>query len=192
MEYIKTDIQGVMIIRPRIITDTRGYFMETYRDSDFKAQVCDTDFVQDNESASSYGVVRGLHFQDMPHSQSKLVRCVSGKVLDVAVDLRSGSPTFGRHVAVILDSALGTQLFIPRGFAHGYAVLSERALFQYKCDAYYHPESEGGIDPFDPELGIDWGIDRLDAIVSDKDMARPRLADIADRLHFSGNLYDRI
>lgn len=192
MEYIKTDIPGVVILKPRVFTDSRGYFMETYRHTDFTEHVGEINFVQDNESASAYGVVRGLHFQRMPHSQSKLVRCVSGKVLDVAVDLRAGSPTFGRHVSVVLDSQLGNQLFIPRGFAHGYTVLSTRAVFQYKCDAYYHPEAEGGIDPFDPALGIDWGIAREDAIVSEKDAARPRLADIIDTLDFSGNLYGRV
>ncbi len=192
MEYVKTKIPGVTILQPRIITDARGYFMETFRHSEFTEKIGIIDFVQDNESASTYGVVRGLHFQDIPHSQSKLVRCVSGKVLDVAVDLRSDSPTFGQHVAVTLDSILGTQLFIPRGFAHGYSVLSDQAVFQYKCDAYYHPESEGGIDPFDPALGIDWGIDPAHAIVSEKDSSRPRLADIIGSIDFSGNLYDRI
>lgn len=191
MEYIKTKIPGVTILQPRIITDTRGYFMETFRHSEFTENIGTINFVQDNESASTYGVVRGLHFQKTPHCQSKLVRCVSGKVLDVAVDLRRDSPTFGQHVAVTLDSTLGTQIFIPRGFAHGYSVLSGHAVFQYKCDAYYNPESEGGIDPFDPALGIDWGIDSTDAIVSDKDYARPRLADIIDSIDFSGNLYDR-
>lgn len=192
MKFIKTKIPGVTILQPRIITDARGYFMETFRHSEFAKEIGIINFVQDNESASTYGVVRGLHFQHMPHSQSKLVRCVSGKVLDVAVDLRRDSPSFGQHVAVTLDSSLGTQLFIPRGFAHGYSVLSDHAVFQYKCDAYYHPESEGGIDPFDPVLGIDWGIDSAEAIVSDKDSARPRLADIIDSIDFSGNLYDTV
>ena len=192
MEYIKTHIPGVAILRPRIFTDSRGYFMETYRHSDFTEHIGEIDFIQDNESASVQGVVRGLHFQKMPHSQSKLVRCVSGRVMDVAVDLRSGSPTFGHHISVILDADEGTQLFIPKGFAHGYTVLSPRAVFQYKCDAYYHPEAEGGIDPFDPALGIDWKISRDQAIVSDKDAVRPTLAEIKDTLNFSDNPYDRL
>lgn len=192
MEYIKTHIPGVVILRPRIFTDSRGYFMETYRHSDFTENIGEIDFIQDNESASVQGVVRGLHFQKMPHSQSKLVRCVSGRVMDVAVDLRSGSPAFGRHISVILDADEGTQLFIPKGFAHGYTVLSPRAVFQYKCDAYYRPEAEGGIDPFDPALGIDWKISRDQAIVSDKDAVRPTLAEIKDTLNFSDDPYDRL
>lgn len=188
MEYIETDIAGVIIIKPRIFRDSRGYFMETFRHDDFTAHAGDIDFVQDNESASTCGVVRGLHFQNMPYSQGKLVRCVKGTVRDVAVDLRAGSPTFGRHVSVILNAEEGTQLFIPRGFAHGYAVLSEYALFQYKCDAYYHPDAEGGINPYDPVLGINWGIGRQEAILSDKDKARPLLSEIADSLNFKGGL----
>lgn len=192
MEFIETDIAGVIIIKPRIFRDSRGYFMETFRHKDFIGHAGNIGFLQDNESASDYGVVRGLHFQNMPHSQGKLVRCARGIVQDVAVDLRAGSPTFGRHVSVILNAEEGTQLFIPRGFAHGYAVLSEHALFQYKCDAYYHPEAEGGINPYDPDLDIKWGISRQDAILSDKDKARPLLSEIADSLNFKGNLYERI
>ena len=180
-----------MILKPRIIGDERGYFMETFRHDDFVAHVGNISFVQDNESASSYGVIRGLHFQRMPHAQSKLVRCVAGKVLDVAVDVREDSPTFGRHIAVELDSAEGTMLFLPRGMAHGFAVLSDRAVFQYKCDAYYHPEAEGGIYPFDPALGIDWRIDPARAILSQKDLARKPLSESLDQLNFSGNLYGR-
>lgn len=192
MEYVKTDMPGVVILRPKVFRDKRGYFMETYRHNDFTAHIGAIDFIQDNESESSYGVIRGLHFQKMPHSQSKLVRCVQGKVLDVAVDIRTDSPTFGKHVSVILDAYEGTQLFIPRGFAHGYAVLSETAKFQYKCDAYYNPEAEDGINPFDPALGIDWQIPREDAIISDKDMARLTIEEIKDTLNFKGNLYGRI
>lgn len=189
MEYIATEIEGVYILKPHIFRDLRGHFCETYRHSDFTANVVKIDFVQDNESSSSYGVIRGLHFQDMPHAQSKLVRCTHGIVQDVAVDLRTESKTFGQHVSVILDADEGTQLFIPKGFAHGFAVLSDYAVFQYKCDAYYHPEAENGINPFDPALNIKWQIKKTDAILSDKDIARPDLAQIKDSLIFNGNLY---
>ena len=192
MEYIETDISGVFILKPRIIPDSRGYFMETFRHNEFANRIGISAFVQDNESASTCGVLRGLHFQSMPHSQSKLVRCVQGIVQDVAVDLRIDSPTFGHHVSVVLDAREGTQLFIPRGFAHGYAVLSEYAVFQYKCDAYYHPDSEGGINPFDPDLNINWEIDAHNAILSEKDLKRPNLSQIKDSLNFKGNLYGRV
>ncbi|MCM1319756.1 MAG: dTDP-4-dehydrorhamnose 3,5-epimerase [Muribaculaceae bacterium] len=190
MEFIETDIQGVYILKPEIFRDERGYFMETYRHSEFTTRIGAIDFVQDNESSSSYGVIRGLHFQKMPHSQSKLVRCISGIVQDVAVDLRASSPTYGQHISVILRADEGTQLFIPRGFAHGFAVLSEMATFQYKCDAYYHPEAEGGINPFDPTIGINWMIKPENAILSDKDRNRPNLDNSS--FYFKGNLYDRI
>ncbi|MCM1005341.1 MAG: dTDP-4-dehydrorhamnose 3,5-epimerase [Prevotella sp.] len=192
MEYIETEIAGLVIVKPKIFRDTRGYFMETFRHDEFLSHIGEIDFVQDNESASTGGVVRGLHFQQMPHSQSKLVRCIVGKVLDVAVDLREGSPTFGKHVSVVLVAEQGTQFFIPRGFAHGYSVLSDYAVFQYKCDAYYHPEAEGGINPFDPALGIDWGIKCEQAILSEKDLAHPCLAEMKNTLTFNGNLYGRI
>lgn len=172
MEYIKTDIEGTAILRPRIFRDERGYFMETWRHDDFCANVAPVTFVQDNESRSVSGVVRGLHFQRPPFAQAKLVRCVMGRVLDVAVDLRHDSRTYGRHIAVVLDAAEGTQLFIPKGFAHGYTVLSPEAVFQYKCDEYYHPEAEDGIHPFDPALGIDWHLDQSTAVLSPKDAAR--------------------
>ena len=175
MEFIETAIKGVIILKPRIYSDERGYFMETYRHNEFTAHVGEINFVQDNESSSTYGVVRGLHFQQAPHAQAKLVRCVSGIVQDIAVDLRADSPTYGQHVSVILRADEGTQLFIPRGFAHGFAVLSPRATFQYKCDAYYHPQAEGGINPYDPALGIDWLIPQADAILSEKDCNRPNL-----------------
>lgn len=182
MEYIETAIKGVIIIKPRIFRDERGYFMETFRHDEFTAHAGEINFVQDNESASTQGVVRGLHFQLPPHSQAKLVRCISGVVQDIAVDLRADSPTYGQHVSVILRADEGTQLFIPKGFAHGFAVLSERAVFQYKCDAYYHPEAEGGINPFDPTLGINWQVNRADAILSEKDRNRPDLCQLHHKL----------
>lgn len=190
MEYIKTRIEGVIIIKPRIFRDARGYFMETFSLREFQEHVGDIQFVQDNQSSSVRGVVRGLHFQRIPYAQSKLVRCVSGRVLDVAVDVRQDSPTFGQHVAVELDADSGTQLFLPRGMAHGFAVLSDRAVFEYKCDSYYHPEAEGGFHPFDNALGIDWRIPASEAILSDKDKARLSLADSIEQLNFTGNLYD--
>lgn len=175
MEILKTDIEGLVIIEPRIFTDGRGYFFESFSQCEFAEKVCDTVFVQDNESKSTYGVLRGLHFQKPPHAQSKLVRVVSGRVLDVAVDIRKGSPTFGRHVAVELTGDNHRQLFIPRGFAHGFAVLSPEVVFQYKCDNYYAPQSEGAIAWNDPQLGIDWQIPQNDTILSDKDRHHPAL-----------------
>lgn len=178
MEVIKTDIEGVVIIEPRIFADSRGYFFESYSKKEFDEKVRPVDFVQDNESCSSYGVMRGLHFQAPPFTQSKLVRCVKGRVLDVAVDIRKGSPTYGRHVAVELSEDNHRQFFVPRGFAHGFAVLSDVAVFQYKCDNYYAPQSEGGIRAFDPALGIDWRIDPAEALLSDKDRVRPTLEEV--------------
>ena len=177
MEVIKTDIEGVVIIKPRIFTDARGYFFESYSKREFDEKVRRVDFVQDNESCSSRGVMRGLHFQRPPFTQSKLVRCVRGRVLDVAVDIRKGSPTYGRHVAVELSEDNHLQFFVPRGFAHGFAVLSETAVFQYKCDIYYHPEADGGIAITDGSLGIDWRIDPAHAILSEKDTKHPMLCD---------------
>lgn len=177
MNVIKTDIEGVMILEPRVFTDARGYFFESYNKSVFDREVCPVDFVQDNESCSSRGVMRGLHFQRPPYSQAKLVRCVRGSVLDVAVDIRKGSPTYGKHVSCILTEHNHRQFFIPRGFAHGFAVLSDTAVFQYKCDNYYHPEADGGISILDPTLGIDWQIDLAQAILSEKDTRHPLLAD---------------
>ncbi len=156
MNVIKTAIDGVVIIEPRLFPDNRGYFFESWEKKEFDAKVRPINFIQDNESRSSYGVLRGLHFQKGEHAQSKLVRCVVGKVLDVAVDVRKGSPTFGQHVAVELSADNHRQFFIPRGFAHGFSVLSDVAVFQYKCDNYYCPESEGAIAWNDPTLGIDW------------------------------------
>lgn len=189
MEYIKTDIEGAVILRPRVIGDSRGYFAETFRQEDFDRNVRPVRFVQDNESRSTRGVVRGLHVQRGVHVQGKLVRCVSGRVLDVAVDLRAGSPTFGRHLAVELSDENHLMLFVPRGFAHGFSVLSETALFQYKCDNYYCHESEAGIDPFDPALGIDWHVAAAEATVSEKDLRHPTLASVRDEIAFTGELY---
>jgi len=178
MKIIETAIPGVVIIEPRVFNDSRGYFFESFSDREFRSLVADTRFVQDNESKSSYGVVRGLHFQLAPHTQAKLVSVVSGRVLDVAVDIRKGSPTFGRHVEVELSAENHRRLYIPRGFAHGFSVLSQEVIFQYKCDAYYAPESEAGIAWDDPELDIDWRIRSEDAILSDKDKRRPLLSEI--------------
>ena len=175
MEVINTDIEGVVIIQPKVFGDHRGYFFESFSERDFTEKVRPVKFVQDNESKSCYGVLRGLHFQKPPHSQSKLVRVVKGAVLDVAVDIRKGSPTFGHHVCVELTEENHRQLFIPRGFAHGFAVLSEEAVFQYKCDDFYAPESEGAIAWNDPDLGIDWRIPKDDIVLSAKDMHHPVL-----------------
>lgn len=178
MEIIKTDIEGVIIIKPQIFKDSRGYFFESFSQREFNEKVTPIQFVQDNESCSSYGVMRGLHFQKPPYSQSKLVRCVKGSVLDVAVDIRKGSPTYGKHVAVELSAENHLQFFIPKGFAHGYAVLSKEAIFQYKCDEFYTPKSEGGIQIMDESLGINWPISADDAILSDKDKKYPKLSEI--------------
>lgn len=177
MEFIETAIPGVLLLKPRVFTDPRGYFFESFSRREFEARVPGVDFVQDNESMSSRGVMRGLHFQRPPHAQAKLVRCVRGAVLDVAVDIRRGSPTYGRHVAVELTEDNHLQFFIPRGFAHGFAVLSPTAVFQYKCDNYYAPQADGGIAIDDPALGIDWRIDPAEALMSEKDTRHQRLAD---------------
>lgn len=177
MELINTGIEGVVIIEPRIFKDSRGYFFESYSKREFDEKVRPVDFVQDNESCSTRGVIRGLHFQRPPFAQSKLVRCAKGAVLDVAVDIRKGSPTYGRHVSVELTEENHRQLFIPRGFAHGFAVLSDIAVFQYKCDNYYAPQADGGISIADTSLGIDWRIDPATAILSEKDTRHPLLKD---------------
>lgn len=178
MDLIKTDIDGIVILEPRVFADARGYFFESYSRRVFDELIGRrVDFVQDNESCSSHGVMRGLHFQRPPYAQAKLVRCVSGAVLDVAVDIRRGSPTYGRHVSCLLSADNHRMFFIPRGFAHGFAVLSDTAVFHYKCDNYYHPEADGGISIVDTSLGIDWTIDISEAILSDKDKRQPRLAD---------------
>ena len=173
MDIITTPIEGLLIIEPRVFSDSRGYFIETYNEQRYREAGIDTVFVQDNQSCSSYGVVRGLHFQKSPYSQAKLVTCTLGRVLDVAVDLRPDSPTFGQHFAVELSEDNHRQFFIPRGFAHGFSVLSERAVFAYKCDNLYHPEAEGGILLSDPNLAIDWQIPVSERIISDKDTKHP-------------------
>ena len=177
MNVISTNIDGVVIIEPRVFEDARGYFFESFSQREFNEKVKPVDFVQDNESKSTFGVIRGLHFQKPPYAQSKLVRCVRGAVLDVAVDIRKESPTYGQHVAVELTEDNHRQIFIPKGFAHGFAVLSDIAVFQYKCDEFYHPESEGGISLLDSELGIDWKIPTDKAILSPKDTKHPIFKD---------------
>ena len=220
MNVIKTAIDGVLIIEPRIFEDARGYFFESFSQREFDEKVAPilghtVTFVQDNESKSSYGVMRGLHFQRPPYTQSKLVRCVKGAVLDVAVDIRKGSPTYGQHVECLLcahdeegeriareyenkshssflvspSSMIGLQFFVPRGFAHGFAVLSETAVFQYKCDEFYHPEADGGISILDDSLGIDWRIPTDKAILSEKDTKHPLLNDFDSPFDFNTNLY---
>ena len=177
MNIIKTSIEGLLIIEPRIFEDSRGYFFESFSQREFEEKIGPAHFVQDNESKSSYGVMRGLHFQRPPFTQAKLVRCVKGAVLDVAVDIRKGSPTYGQHVVVELTEDNHRQFFIPKGFAHGFAVLSDVAVFQYKCDEFYHPEADGGISILDTSLGIDWRIPTAHAILSDKDTRHPLLTD---------------
>ena len=219
MEIIKTSIPGVLIIEPRVFKDSRGYFFESFSQREFDEptnearaelnlfELClarrrktegqkvtpilghSIHFVQDNESMSSYGVMRGLHYQRMPYTQSKLVRCVKGAVLDVAVDIRKGSPTFGQHVAVELTEDNHRQFFIPRGFAHGFAVLSETAVFQYKCDEFYHPEADGGINIKDESLGIDWRIPVEKAILSEKDLKHACLKDAVLDFDINDKLY---
>ena len=189
INVIETSIPGVVVIEPRVFGDARGYFMETWSQRDFNSLVRPVRFVQDNESRSSYGVVRGLHFQKGKSSQSKLVRVIEGRVLDVSVDIRRGSPTFGKHVAVELTGDSLRQLFIPKGFAHGFAVLSDSALFQYKCDSFYDPSSEGSIAWDDPELGIDWHLPTEDIILSEKDKLSPRFRDAAELFDFNIDYY---
>ena len=212
MNVIKTAIDGVVIIEPRIFEDARGYFFESFSQREFDEKVCPITFVQDNESKSSYGVMRGLHFQRPPFTQSKLVRCVKGAVLDVAVDIRKGSPTYGQYVECLLcahdeegeriakqfmghtfngqcsifNVQLGQQFFIPKGFAHGFAVLSETAVFQYKCDEFYHPEADGGISILDESLGIDWIIPTDHAILSEKDTKHALLKDFNSPFSYEG------
>lgn len=227
MKVIKTDIEGPVIIEPKVFKDARGYFFESFSQREFEEKVRRVNFVQDNESMSSYGVMRGLHFQRPPYTQSKLVRCVKGAVLDVAVDIRKGSPTYGQHVAVLLaahdeeglriveqfkaqssqlkahssqliaqgsllkaqGSTPGLQFFVPRGFAHGFAVLSETAVFQYKCDNFYAPEADAGISILDESLGIDWHIPTENAILSEKDLRHALLKDFDSPFSIDMNLY---
>ena len=174
MQVIPTSIEGVFIIEPRVFGDARGYFFESFSARDFARETgIEVSFVQDNESFSRYGVLRGLHFQLPPHAQSKLVRVIQGAVLDIAVDLRSGSPTYGQHVAVELTAENHRQFFMPKGFAHGFSVLSPEVIFQYKCDEYYHPESEGALAWDDPDLAIDWRLPADKVLLSEKDRHHP-------------------
>ena len=192
MDVIKTEIEGLVVIEPKVFNDARGYFFESFSQREFEEKVQNISFVQDNESMSSYGVMRGLHFQRPPFTQSKLVRCVKGCVLDVAVDIRKGSPTYGQHVAVELSEDNHRQLFIPRGFAHGFVVLSKTAVFQYKCDNFYAPEADGGISIKDESLGIDWRIPTEDAILSEKDIKHICLKDFDSPFDYSVNLYPEL
>ena len=189
MNMIKTEIEGVVIIEPNVFADERGYFFESYSQKEFEDKVCKTLFVQENESKSNYGVLRGLHFQKMPYTQSKLGRVVKGKVLDIAVDIRKGSPTFGKYVATELSDENRLQIFVPRGFAHGFVVLSEEAIFQYKCDNYYVPQSESGILWDDPALNIDWKLNEKNILLSYKDKRNPLLKDANYLFDYSENLY---
>ena len=194
INVIKTEIDGVVIIEPKVFGDARGYFFESFSERDFNEAMTPIlghgiQFVQDNESMSSYGVMRGLHFQTMPYTQSKLVRCVKGAVLDVAVDIRKGSPTYGQHVAVELTEDNHRQFFVPRGFAHGFAVLSETAVFQYKCDNFYAPANDGGVSIVDNSLGIDWRIPVEKALLSEKDTKHDLLKDFDSPFSIDMNLY---
>ena len=189
MKVIKTAIDDVVIIEPDVFGDSRGYFFESYSQKKFDEQVRPVKFVQDNESKSKYGVLRGLHFQKGKDAQSKLVRVVKGRVLDVAVDIRKGSPTFGKYVAVELTEDNHRQLFVPRGFAHGFSVLSEEVIFQYKCDNLYAPQSEGAIAWNDPDVGIDWQIPAEDVLLSAKDSAHPMLKDATDLFDYNVDYY---
>ena len=178
MQVIKTPLEGVLVIEPKVFKDSRGFFVETYNEERYMQAGITARFVQDNMSASTYGVVRGLHFQRPPYTQAKLVSCIEGEVLDVAVDLRKDSPTYGQHFAVELDAESQRQFYIPRGFAHGFSVLSERAVFTYKCDNLYHPEADGGILLTDSALDIDWQIPVDQMILSEKDKNHPLLQDL--------------
>lgn len=178
MEIITTPIEGLLIIEPKVFHDARGYFVETYNEQRYREAGIDAQFVQDNQSCSSFGVVRGLHFQRPPYTQAKLVCCTQGRVLDVAVDLRKDSKTFGRWFSVELTEENHRQFFIPRGFAHGFSVLSEKAVFTYKCDNLYHPEADGGLLLSDPALDIDWQVPTQQRIISDKDTKHPLLKDL--------------
>lgn len=177
MPFITTDIPGLLVFEPRIFEDGRGYFFESYNEKTFQQQGINIHFIQDNQSSSSYGVIRGLHYQLNPHAQAKLIRVLQGRILDVAVDMRKDSPTYGKHFDIELSSGNKKQLLIPKGFAHGFSVLSEKAEVLYKCDAFYHKESEGGIRFDDPGLNINWRVPADKAIVSEKDLVLPFLAD---------------
>ena len=189
MNIIRTEIEGLVIVEPRIFRDDRGYFYESFSQREFEENVCRTTFVQDNQSMSSYGVVRGLHFQKPPYCQSKLVRCIKGAVLDVAVDIRKGSPTFGKYVAVELTEDNHRQFFVPRGFAHGFAVLSEVAVFQYKCDNYYNKESDGASAWNDEQIAVDWRLPSEKVILSEKDKLSKPLAEAEFLFDYNEKLY---
>lgn len=190
INVIQTELDGVLIIEPKVFGDARGYFLESFNAKEFAEKTgLNINFVQDNESMSSYGVMRGLHFQRPPYTQSKLVRCVKGAVLDVAVDIRKGSPTYGQHVAVELTEDNHCQFFVPRGFAHGFAVLTETAVFQYKCDNFYAPQADGGISILDNSLGIDWKIPTDKALLSEKDTKHALLKDFESPFDINLNLY---
>ena len=184
MPFIETGFKGLKVFEPRILRDARGYFFESFNKKTFEAAGIDVDFVQDNESKSQRGVLRGLHYQINPMAQAKLVSVVEGEVLDVVVDIRKGSPTYGKYYSLLLTAEKRNQLFIPRGFAHGFSVLSETCIFQYKCDNYYSKESEGGISYNDAELSIDWGFDLKDAVVSDKDKTLPLLKNCINNFEY--------
>lgn len=190
MEVIKTALEGVVILKPRIFKDERGYFYESFSQREFDEKVMPIRFVQDNESMSVKNVIRGLHYQKMPYTQSKLVRCTQGCVLDVVVDIRKGSPTFGQHVTIELSGENHLQLFIPKGFAHGFSVLSDTAVFQYKCDNFYAPQAEAGIQLSDDVLGIDWQIPIQNAILSEKDMKYPLLKDSTLDFNINDKFYE--
>ena len=189
MEVIKTAIEGVVIIEPKVFWDSRGYFFESFSQREFAEKVRNINFVQDNESMSHFGVMRGLHFQRPPYTQSKLLRCVKGKVLDVAVDIRKGSPTYGKHVSVELSEDNHRMFFVPRGFAHGFAVLSDVAVFQYKCDNFYAPDADSGISILEESLGIDWKIPSENIILSEKDTRQICLKDFDSPFAYGMNLY---
>jgi dTDP-4-dehydrorhamnose 3,5-epimerase len=184
MKFTKTSIVGLVIIEPRVFGDERGYFLESYNEKEFEQAICKVSFVQDNESKSSKGVLRGLHFQKPPFNQAKLVRCIEGRVLDVAVDIRKGSPTYGKHVAIELSGENKKQVFVPKGFAHGFSVLSETAIFAYKVDNKYVPESDSGIRYDDTELGIDWGLPQEEVQLSEKDKELPSFKDLDSPFNF--------
>jgi dTDP-4-dehydrorhamnose 3,5-epimerase len=184
MKFTKTSIQGIVIIEPRVFGDERGYFLESYNEKEFEQAICKVSFVQDNESKSSKGVLRGLHFQKPPFNQSKLVRCIAGRVLDVAVDIRKGSPTYGKHVAIELSGENKKQVFVPKGFAHGFSVLSKTAVITYKVDNRYAPESDSGIRYDDTELGIDWGLPQEEIQLSEKDKELPSFKDLDSPFNF--------
>ena len=190
MRIVKSDIEGLLLMEPTLHGDQRGYFMESFSERDFVTQTgLDVRFVQDNESCSRKGVLRGLHFQREPYAQAKLVRVVRGRVLDVAVDIRKDSPTFGKYIMTELSGDNHRQMFISKGFAHGYVVLEDDTIFQYKCDEYYHPEAEGGIAWNDPLIGIDWGVADTDIILSEKDKHHPTLAELEEVFNYKEDYY---